>query len=70
MPSQNPIERQSLSVSEFAKAHGLSTQTIYRLVEHGKIESIRLGRSIRIPVDAFAKERLDAMAAAKKARSS
>jgi excisionase family DNA binding protein len=51
MSASPTIERQSLSVAEFAAANGLSSATVYRLVHAGEIPAVRYGKSIRIPVD-------------------
>lgn len=39
-----------LSVAQAAATVSLSTKTIYRLIDEGKIPSIRIGGSIRIPM--------------------
>lgn len=38
-----------LTVAELAKSLRVSTMTVYRLVHSGTIESVRFGRSYRIP---------------------
>lgn len=45
-----------LTVGEVARSLRVSRMTIYRLVEDGHLESVRIGRVIRIPetaVDAY-----------------
>ena len=53
MSRSEPVERVSYSVEEFAAAHRLSKATVYRLIESGAIPVLRLGKSIRIPDDAY-----------------
>lgn len=38
-----------MTVEEVSKALGVSTKTGYRLIRDSKIESIKVGRSYRIP---------------------
>ena len=38
-----------LTVEEMSRALGLSTKTGYRLIRENKIESLKVGRSYRIP---------------------
>lgn len=45
------METLLLRVSEVAKAIGSSKSTVYELIHAGAIPSIRLGKSIRVPVD-------------------
>jgi len=54
MPESRIIERQSVSVAEFAAANGLSRAAVYRLINEGELESVRYGKSIRIPVGMLA----------------
>jgi len=51
MSESRTIERQSLSVAEWAAANGLSTATVYRLINEGALAAVRYGKSIRIPVE-------------------
>lgn len=41
------------TVPEVAEALRVHDMTVYRLLYSGELESIRIGRSFRIPVDAF-----------------
>lgn len=52
MSRSEPIERKSLSVAEFAAAHGLCRATVYKLIGDNKIPAFRLGHSLRIPANA------------------
>jgi excisionase family DNA binding protein len=45
----DPPNRSFLTVSEVATILRVSKMTIYRLTQDGALESIRVGRSIRIP---------------------
>ena len=45
----------TLDVKDVAKILGVSTRTAYNLVQSGKIPSIRIGRRIKVPEDAFYK---------------
>jgi excisionase family DNA binding protein len=42
-----------LSVAEVAKRLRVSHMTIYRLVQNGEMDSIRVGRSFRIPESGY-----------------
>lgn len=44
-------KRKLLTLSEFAKIVDIAPKTLYRLVEEGKIEHIRVGRNIRFKHD-------------------
>ncbi len=44
------MEQKLMRVAEAAKALSLSTTTTYELIGRGIIPSIRLGKSIRVPV--------------------
>lgn len=37
-----------ISISEFQDAFGVSRSTVYRLIERGEIECVRIGRAVRI----------------------
>jgi excisionase family DNA binding protein len=43
------IEKEYLSVSQFAKILGVSRIAIYKKIKKGQIEAIRIGRSFVIP---------------------
>jgi excisionase family DNA binding protein len=47
-------QRQSISVQEFAAAHGIHEQTVRRLIAAGDIDAFYIGKSLRIPIDALA----------------
>jgi excisionase family DNA binding protein len=38
-----------LTVSEAAKFLGVGRKQVYRLIEEGEIEAVKLGRSIQVP---------------------
>lgn len=42
-----------VKVSEFAEIMGVTTVSIYRLIEKGEIPYYRIGKSIRLNVDDF-----------------
>lgn len=44
-----------LKVPEAARRLSLSQATVYRLIESGEIPVMRIGRSVRIPVDGLRK---------------
>lgn len=52
-----------LSVREFARALSVSRSLVYRLVDEGKLPSVRVGAAVRIPRAA-----LDALRAGQSAR--
>ncbi|HEY1974501.1 MAG TPA: helix-turn-helix domain-containing protein [Pseudonocardia sp.] len=56
----NPIEPvELLTVAEVSTILRVSTMTIYRLAEAGRLRTLRVGRSLRIPrssLDAFLRE--------------
>lgn len=43
------MERQTITVEEFAQAVGLAPVSVYRTVKRGEIPSIRIGRRFMIP---------------------
>jgi excisionase family DNA binding protein len=45
--------RLALRVAEFAHAVGISRSKAYELIAAGDVPSIRLGGSVRVPVDAM-----------------
>jgi excisionase family DNA binding protein len=51
--NQLPVERRSLSVKEFAQAHGVSTDLVYTKIKEGKFpfKYFRLGTRIRITME-------------------
>ena len=42
----------AMTVAEAARRLGISPRTVQRQIASGKIPALRLGRSVRIPVDA------------------
>lgn len=44
-----------VKVSEFAKIMGISTVSVYRLIESDSIPYYRVGKSIRLNIDDFRK---------------
>ena len=43
----------SVTVEQYAEMHNISQCTVYRLVRTEQLDSIRFGRSIRIPANAL-----------------
>lgn len=43
----------ALRPREIARRLDVSERTVYRLIERGQLRAIRVGRVVRIPVDAF-----------------
>ena len=52
MSSLESATKPALTVAEYAAAKQVCAATVYRLIAAGKLPSLRLGRAIRIPVDA------------------
>ncbi len=44
--------KRSLSPKEYATAHTLGNRTVYRAIAEGRLPHDRIGRLVRIPVDA------------------
>jgi excisionase family DNA binding protein len=56
------MDKKLLNVNEAAALLGLGRSLVYSLVMQGKIKSIKIGRSRRIPItalDEFIKQRLE-----------
>jgi excisionase family DNA binding protein len=49
----SPLDRVFLTVYEIAATMRVSKMTVYRLIHEGELESIRVGRSFRVPEDSF-----------------
>ena len=49
-PSVTPLPR-SRGVPDFARAHGLSVPTVYRLIERGELIARKVGRRTLITAD-------------------
>lgn len=49
------MERKLLKATEVAQIMGIGRSLVYELIAQGQIPSIRLGRCIRIPVEALQK---------------
>jgi|SoiMetStandDraft_2_1073263.scaffolds.fasta_scaffold108331_2 excisionase family DNA binding protein len=47
------MERLLLKPAEFAEAIGVSRSRGYELIQRGEVPSIRIGASVRVPVDAL-----------------
>lgn len=45
------IERLALSVSEVAKAIGVSSRTVHTLIKDGNLSHVRIGTRVLIPTD-------------------
>lgn len=48
-----PIERLLYRPAEAADAIGVSRSRIYELIASGEVPSVRVGRTLRVPVDAL-----------------
>lgn len=46
-----PSLRQSRSFREFARAHGLSVVTVYRLIQRGELVALKAGRRATITAE-------------------
>jgi excisionase family DNA binding protein len=55
MRKRESAERILLRVTEAADLVGLSRSTIYNLVTSGQLDTVRVGRTIRVPVSALEK---------------
>lgn len=55
MPAGEPAEQYEtlLTISEVANVLRVSKMTIYRLVHDGQLPSMRIGKSLRVPVSAL-----------------
>ncbi len=50
MPEDRPLsEVRFLTVAEVASMMRVSKMTVYRLVHHGELPAVRVGRSFRVP---------------------
>jgi excisionase family DNA binding protein len=47
----NHTERRLLRVSEVAEVLGISRSAVYELVGRDRLESVHIGRSLRVPSD-------------------
>lgn len=52
-PENTVSDVKFLTVAEIATVTRLSKMTIYRLIHSGELESIRVGRSFRVPEQVF-----------------
>jgi excisionase family DNA binding protein len=52
MTDSDSAAKPALTVAQYAEANQVCSATVYRLIAAGKLPSLRLGRAIRIPVDA------------------
>lgn len=43
----------AVTVAEAARALGLSTWSVHQLIKSGRLASFRVGRAVRVPVDAL-----------------
>jgi excisionase family DNA binding protein len=46
-------ERVALTPEEWAKRNGVSRAHVYRLIKRGELESFKIGRCRRIPINAI-----------------
>ena len=46
-------QRRAFTVDEAAKLWGISSRTVWRVISSRKLEVIRIGRSVRIPLEAI-----------------
>ena len=51
MPATDRNPRKCLRTSQFAAEFNLSPTTVRRLIETGEVRVIRIGRTVRIPVE-------------------
>jgi excisionase family DNA binding protein len=49
--ANEPMSNRYLTVSEVAAALRVSNMTVYRLVSSGELPAVKIGRSLRLPVD-------------------
>lgn len=49
--ANEPTASRYLTVSEVAAALRVSNMTVYRLVSSGELPAVKIGRSLRLPVD-------------------
>jgi len=52
LPSPSSVER-LLTVPEVAQKLNLSTRTVWRLIDDGRLSCVRIGRSVRIEPQAL-----------------
>ncbi|MFJ3114835.1 helix-turn-helix domain-containing protein [Micrococcus luteus] len=52
-PTPHDPEPLAATVTEAAHALGLSTWSVYQLIKSGRLASFRVGRAVRVPVDAL-----------------
>jgi excisionase family DNA binding protein len=62
------VERLALRPIETAEAMGLCRSQVYRMLQKGELPSIRIGRSVRVPVDRL-KEWIERKAGANRAKA-
>jgi len=51
-PSNEITERRAYSVKEFCSAYRVSRSYVYKLMQHGKLRTVRVGRRRLITVEA------------------
>ncbi len=51
--SENRVDRLLLRPTEAAEAIGIGRSKVYELLASGELPSIRIGGSVRVPVDAL-----------------
>jgi excisionase family DNA binding protein len=49
-----PCERLLLTLPETAKALSVATRTVRRLIDRGELPQVKVGRCVRVPVEAAA----------------
>ncbi len=54
-PLPNPVEEPFIGVNESAAILGVGPGVVYDLVKSGELESVRIGRLIRIPTSSLHK---------------
>lgn len=47
-----PLAPRLLSVPEAARLLGIGRTTVYELISNGELETVKIGRSTRVPLDA------------------
>jgi len=51
-PSDRPMPVLLLSIPQAAKALGIGRSKLYELIADGELETVHIGRAVRLPVDA------------------
>lgn len=49
---KSPVAPEHITVAEFAKRRSISTSTVRKAIRAGRLAAIRIGRSVRVPINA------------------